>query len=539
MVPPLSIEELTDAIWKPAEHHGVTFERGLVSQIVSEVEHRPGALPLLQFALYDLWEKCIVQGSPNVLTRSAYQDIEKVSGALQKKANECYENCASLDKPVVRQLLLELVQIEEGEKGKETEVLRRPRKREDLRAISTSPEQLQRVINTLADNRLIVTDDQKVELAHESLLSEWDLLKKWIEENKDNIRLKRRLESRSQEWDRIRQRSQTQQSTASPALPNSDEYLLSTGILAEFEDRVKKNQIKPSELEAEFLRLSREKDDREAQEEIKRQQREIDGLQKLVKAERQKRVVAIASVIVVAGLTVFGLHQQAETAKARFANLLSGKPVESLTPEELHNALKVAENEKDENVQIGYFRGIVKSTSKLSEEPELKSTIQKARERLERLILEVKLPKLKENYLDKKNRWGKRLIFEDVPLKLPKDLEKVFTPGESAIKETYQILTQYTGSDINENGMLDNPSESALIPCKVLGEIEKQWKSIDTSCYWLSEMGGNTRGICNLLGDSLTASVFGDKPPYTHAIDRINTCNESKSNNLLTTESES
>src|SRR4030095_13968315 len=50
-----SEDELAEAIERPARRIGVRYERGLVSQIVADVRDQPGALPLLQYALTELF----------------------------------------------------------------------------------------------------------------------------------------------------------------------------------------------------------------------------------------------------------------------------------------------------------------------------------------------------------------------------------------------------------------------------------------------------------------------------------------------------
>ena len=52
---PMTRDELRDAIVKPAEVVNVGFEPGLVDTILDDVERRPGRLPLLQFALREMW----------------------------------------------------------------------------------------------------------------------------------------------------------------------------------------------------------------------------------------------------------------------------------------------------------------------------------------------------------------------------------------------------------------------------------------------------------------------------------------------------
>ncbi|MBD0390345.1 MAG: ATP-binding protein, partial [Nostoc sp. C3-bin3] len=253
IVTPMSFTELEEAIEKPAKLHGVTFERGLVSQISGDVVNRPGALPILQYALKELWRVCIEEPeSPQpLLTRKGYEEIGGVKGALDKRATILYESLTTVDQAFARRLFMELVQL--GEAG---EVTRRRASWERLEAISDSPQQLQRVVGLLAGSqqRLIITDEKTVEVAHEALLSEWKLLNTWIAENLENIRLSRSLEEDCQEW--------------LQRFNKSDDALLAGAKLAVISEWVNKTQPRLTPLESEFLHKSLERRDREIQAEL-------------------------------------------------------------------------------------------------------------------------------------------------------------------------------------------------------------------------------------------------------------------------------
>lgn len=120
IVTPMSLAELEEAIEKPAKLHGVTFEHGLVSQIAADVINRPGALPILQYALKELWRVCIEEPeSPQpLLTRKGYEEIGGVKGALDKRATILYQSLTTIDQAFARCLFMELVQI--GEAGEVT-----------------------------------------------------------------------------------------------------------------------------------------------------------------------------------------------------------------------------------------------------------------------------------------------------------------------------------------------------------------------------------------------------------------------------------
>ena len=81
-VTPLTGDELERAIIEPGRLAGVSFEPGLVGDIVANVSDQPGALPLLQYALSELYER----KEDALLTVAAYGAIGGVAGALGMRA---------------------------------------------------------------------------------------------------------------------------------------------------------------------------------------------------------------------------------------------------------------------------------------------------------------------------------------------------------------------------------------------------------------------------------------------------------------------
>ena len=85
-VSPLSPDEIERAIAAPAAGVGVALEQGLLAEIVADVLHQPGALPLLQYALTELFDR----RDGDTLTRAAYREIGGVAGALGARADAVY-----------------------------------------------------------------------------------------------------------------------------------------------------------------------------------------------------------------------------------------------------------------------------------------------------------------------------------------------------------------------------------------------------------------------------------------------------------------
>jgi hypothetical protein len=82
----MSREELQAAIRRPAESAKVAFEPGLVETLLDEVERKPGGLPLLQFALREMWGR----QQNGRITRKSYDDIGGVEGALAQRAETIF-----------------------------------------------------------------------------------------------------------------------------------------------------------------------------------------------------------------------------------------------------------------------------------------------------------------------------------------------------------------------------------------------------------------------------------------------------------------
>ena len=57
VVLPLNNDQLEQAIVRPAENVGLELESGLAQSIIADVGEQPGALPLLQYALTELYER--------------------------------------------------------------------------------------------------------------------------------------------------------------------------------------------------------------------------------------------------------------------------------------------------------------------------------------------------------------------------------------------------------------------------------------------------------------------------------------------------
>ncbi len=197
---PLTAEELERAILQPAEQAGVAYEPGLAATIIDDVLYQPGALPLLQYALTELFE----DRDDGTLTHVAYESIGGTAGALARRAEELYHEQESEGQQAIRQMFLRLVALDDDATA--SPATRQRVARSELTAVVQDGELMDELIDEYAAYRLLTLDHDPhsrrptVEIAHEALLREWQRLRAWLDESRDDLRLRRQLARAAEEW---------------------------------------------------------------------------------------------------------------------------------------------------------------------------------------------------------------------------------------------------------------------------------------------------------------------------------------------------
>lgn len=184
--------DLRRAVEEPALRMGVRLEPGLVEAVLQDVAYQPGALPLMQHALELLWKAGYEDG---VLTLQEYREIGSVQGALAKRADAIFDAFTPHQQQIARRIMLRLTQP-----GEHTEDSRRRATFEELQTRVDEGPVIEEVVQTPADNHLLVTSDGQVDVAHEALIRGWPRLRQWIDENRAALRVHRRLTEAAQEW---------------------------------------------------------------------------------------------------------------------------------------------------------------------------------------------------------------------------------------------------------------------------------------------------------------------------------------------------
>jgi hypothetical protein len=146
LVSPMDADMLRHAVEEPARRVRLSFNPGLVDIILGDVASEPGALPLLEHALLELWKR----RRDHTLTLDGYRESGGVKGAIAKTAEETFKNFSPDEQAIVRRIMLRLTKLGEG-----TEDTRRSVRIDEIVTTPSEVSAVEQVINAMADARLL------------------------------------------------------------------------------------------------------------------------------------------------------------------------------------------------------------------------------------------------------------------------------------------------------------------------------------------------------------------------------------------------
>ena len=222
-LPDLTSWELKEALAKPAEIQGYQLGEGLLEAILGDIPSQSNYLPLLQFALQQLWKNRDHQN--RLLTLESYHEIKGLKGAVDDYAEKIYALQTDLEKEWMRNICLKLVN---------------PKNNQDIRQ---SRQTLVKMANDIHDHMaienvlrslieaqlLVVTEENQIEivaLAQKVLIEAWSRFTEWLLAERDLRRLGDRLQSAWQVWENHGQTA---------------DYLLSNSLILELREQLRKH----------------------------------------------------------------------------------------------------------------------------------------------------------------------------------------------------------------------------------------------------------------------------------------------------------
>jgi formylglycine-generating enzyme required for sulfatase activity len=190
----LGPDEIREVIIGPATATGVRFETDeMIDALVAASAGHEGGLPLLQFALAELWAARDVE--TNTITAAALASLGGVEGALSRHADAVIAAMTPAQQAAARRALTRLVTAE-GTRARRTQ------------AELGSGEAANAALEALVRGRLVIAheadDGSGYELSHEVLVRGWETLRAWLVEDADARLMQDRVHAAAVEWDRLK-----------------------------------------------------------------------------------------------------------------------------------------------------------------------------------------------------------------------------------------------------------------------------------------------------------------------------------------------
>ena len=285
LIAPMTSAEIAAAVRAPANAVGVSFEPGLDAEIVAEVANQSASLPMLQFALAELYERR--EGA--VIPTSAYRAMGGVAGAVAARAESLHAELDSNSQDNARRLFTRLVTPGAGAEDTRRRVNR-----------SALPEHINTIADAFVAHRLLVVDrdpatrEPTLDIAHEALLTRWPRLRGWLDDNREQLQQLQHLTRAAEEWSAAGRR-------------NSDLYRGPRLALLDDIDTVNAAILTPTETD--FLDASRK-----ASEEEQRSER-----QRIARLRRALTAAALALVVAITAGTLALVQRNKADDRAREA----------------------------------------------------------------------------------------------------------------------------------------------------------------------------------------------------------------------------
>jgi WD40 repeat protein/DNA-binding SARP family transcriptional activator len=299
---PMTAVDLEIAATRPAERVGVSFEPELIAELASDMTGQPGALPLFQYVLTQLFE----DRAGTLLSRSAYHRIGGLRGALARRAEEVFGNLGEAEQAAAKQVFLRSVTLSDDHQD-----TRRRVEKSELDGLDIDSGIVQSTLDAFDEARLLSFDRSQAtgqttsEVAHEALLREWPRLRAWVDEARDDLRLHRVLASQVVEWE---------------ASERDPDYLLVGSRLEQYEHWFDDGPVDLTATESELISTSTSH--RDVQQAVEQDRRDHELLVERRSVRRLRWLVGatLVAVLVVGALSVFALDRSRDaTANEREA----------------------------------------------------------------------------------------------------------------------------------------------------------------------------------------------------------------------------
>ncbi len=199
LIPQIKGEAYAELIEEPLKHTGTPIDNKLVKTIILEAGNKTGQLPIIQHMLMRLWDQWAKCGdSTRSIGLADYDAIGRLEGAISSHAGKVYAALSPRHQDVCERLFRSITYCGPDKKGQ-----RKPEKLSTIHEITGySIEDLTYVIEQYRSPDysfltppvgIPLTPDTVIDVTHESIITSWDLLRKWVEDEEESQKLYLRL----------------------------------------------------------------------------------------------------------------------------------------------------------------------------------------------------------------------------------------------------------------------------------------------------------------------------------------------------------
>ncbi|MBV9549723.1 MAG: AAA family ATPase [Alphaproteobacteria bacterium] len=316
--------EIERMIGRPAEAAGIAFETdprtgiSLDAELLEAATAAPGALPLMEFTLDELYRRDIQTRGGDFLTFDTFRALGGLEGSIAAQAEATVAALPQAEADALPVLVRGLVLV-----GEDDRIGARAAPAAELHA---SPE-LAALTDALVAARLLVVSGDSIRVAHEALLRAWPRAAALIAEDRELLRVRARAEQAMHRW-------LGEQEAADFLLPRGRSLAEAMELLEARRPELGQDLVRFIESSAAAdearrqaeLAAERARAEAEAEAARQREQRAVEQAEAARRLTRRTRIAAaILSVLllVAVGAGIFALIQRNQAVRQRNAALVA------------------------------------------------------------------------------------------------------------------------------------------------------------------------------------------------------------------------
>ncbi len=206
LLPQIPVDQMVTVIEEPVKLSGGSIDRSLVKLILSDLEERPGQLPVLQHLMMRTWNQWSRLGDlSRPIGIADYEAVGMLKGAISQHAGQAFDSLDERHRYVCSRLFRTITT--RSDDGRE---LRKPERISTIAVLTGCAEHeiigVAEVFRSpeysfLTPSKEVPLNGESIlDLTHESIIRLWGNLRKWMDEEEASVKLYRQLASAAAQY---------------------------------------------------------------------------------------------------------------------------------------------------------------------------------------------------------------------------------------------------------------------------------------------------------------------------------------------------